>query len=79
MAEEKPVVAKKKVKKGKRVRTGRKHSKVDVGKFYSVEGGVLKRERSFCPRCGPGAFMANNPARVYCGRCGYTEFLKAKA
>lgn len=62
-------------KKGKRVRTGRKHSKIEVRKFYSLEGG-LKRNKKFCPRCGPGTFLAAHPKRQYCGRCGYTEFEK---
>jgi small subunit ribosomal protein S27Ae len=67
---------KKKERKGKRVRTGRKHSRVDLSKLYSLEGGKIARKRKFCPRCGPGAFLAKNPGREYCGRCGYTEFDK---
>ena len=74
--EEPPKEEKKKERKGKRVRSGRKHSKVDLGKFYSIEGNVVSRSRKFCPRCGPGNFLAKNPKRVYCGKCGYTEFEK---
>ena len=78
MADEKPAapVAKKKEKKGKRVRTGRKHSTVEVKKFYTIEGGKITRNRRFCPRCGAGTFLAAHKARQYCGRCGYTEFDK---
>ncbi|MFQ5920019.1 MAG: 30S ribosomal protein S27ae, partial [Thermoplasmata archaeon] len=39
----------------------------------------LKRERPFCPRCGPGVFLAEHDDRVSCGRCGYTEFRKKGA
>lgn len=68
----------KKEKKGKRVRTGRKHSKVELHKLYTIEGDKLVRKKKNCPRCGPGTFLAANPGRLYCGRCGYTEFDKKK-
>lgn len=42
--------------------------------FYKVEGGKLRREKQFCPKCGPGVFLAKHANRVSCGRCGYTEF-----
>ncbi|MFB6197816.1 MAG: 30S ribosomal protein S27ae [Halobacteriaceae archaeon] len=29
--------------------------------------------RDRCPRCGD-AFLAEHEDRVYCGKCGYTEF-----
>ena len=68
---------KKKVdKKGKKKRTGRKHSKLSLGKFYSLSGSSLERKKKFCPRCGPGTFLAQHPKRLYCGRCSYTEFEK---
>lgn len=44
--------------------------------IYKVKEGKLTRERPFCPRCGPGIFLAKHDDRVSCGRCGYTEFQK---
>ncbi|TDA35459.1 MAG: 30S ribosomal protein S27ae, partial [Hadesarchaea archaeon] len=29
-------------------------------KYYRVEGGKLKVLRRYCPRCGPGVFMAEH-------------------
>ena len=49
---------------------------VDIKSLYSVEGGVLKRNTKFCPKCGPGVFLAKHKNRVSCGKCGYTEFTK---
>jgi len=76
MVEEKK--EKKKERKGKRVRTGRKHSKIEMHKYYKLEGNKAIRERKSCPRCGPGTLLAKNPGRTYCGRCGYTEFEKRR-
>jgi small subunit ribosomal protein S27Ae len=80
MAEEKgaakPAKEKKAEKKGKRVRTGRKHENVKVYKLYKVEGRRAVRQRKFCPRCGDGTFFASHKNREYCGRCGYTIFKK---
>lgn len=41
--------------------------------LYKVEGEKLKRESRFCPKCGPGIFMANHAQRYTCGKCGYME------
>ncbi|MDD5086805.1 MAG: 30S ribosomal protein S27ae [Candidatus Nanoarchaeia archaeon] len=49
---------------------------VDVKSLYSVEGGTLKRNAKFCPKCGPGVFLARHKDRATCGKCGYTEFTK---
>lgn len=46
-------------------------------KNYNVSGGNLERKNRFCPKCGPGIFMANHKNRITCGKCGYTE-MKAK-
>ncbi len=43
-------------------------------KLYEVQGGKVKRKNKFCPRCGPGVFMAEHKDRWSCGRCGYTEW-----
>ncbi|WP_054840496.1 30S ribosomal protein S27ae [Thermococcus sp. JCM 11816] len=45
-------------------------------KLYEVKGGKVVRKNKFCPRCGPGVFMANHKDRWSCGRCGYTEWKK---
>ncbi len=41
--------------------------------MYSISGGEVKR-KSFCPRCGPGIFLADRENRKHCGKCNYTEF-----
>jgi ubiquitin-small subunit ribosomal protein S27Ae len=40
---------------------------------YSIENDALKRKGKFCPKCGPGVFMAEHKDRNTCGNCGYTE------
>ena len=45
-------------------------------KLYEVKGGKVIRKNKFCPRCGPGVFMADHGDRWSCGRCGYTEWKK---
>ncbi len=42
-------------------------------KQYDVSSGVLKRKTKFCPKCGPGVFMAAHKDRYSCGKCGYME------
>lgn len=44
--------------------------------LYAVEGEKVARQRRFCPRCGPGVFLADHKDRFSCGSCGYTEFKK---
>jgi small subunit ribosomal protein S27Ae len=39
--------------------------------LYVVEDGKLVRKNEFCPRCGPGVFLATHHDRRSCGRCGY--------
>ena len=38
---------------------------------YKIEGDKLTRAR-YCPRCGPGIFVAENNNRIYCGKCHFT-------
>ncbi len=45
---------------------------------YKVEGDKVVRQEKFCPRCGPGIFLAKANDRLYCGKCHYTEFLKGQ-
>jgi len=49
--------------------TSKKYSK------YKIEGDKVIRD-SYCPRCGPGIFLAKGQGRLYCGKCHYTEFEK---
>lgn len=30
-----------------------------------------EKTNKFCPKCGPGVFMANHKDRETCGKCGY--------
>ena len=50
---------------------------MSIHKYYKIsDEGTIVRLKPFCPRCGPGYFMAVNYDRVTCGKCGYTEFKK---
>ncbi len=64
--------APKSVKKGKKKRKPKKSS--ERYKKYKIEGNIAKRTAKFCPRCGPGIFLAESKNRWFCGRCHYTEF-----
>ncbi|MCC7574319.1 30S ribosomal protein S27ae [Candidatus Woesearchaeota archaeon] len=44
-----------------------------IHKVYEVAGEDAKRKNKFCPKCGPGTFMANHKDRSSCGKCGYME------
>lgn len=46
--------------------------------LYEIESEKLTRKRRFCPRCGPGVFLAEHQDRFSCGKCGYTEIKKIK-
>ncbi len=50
--------------------------KESIYKYYEIKDGKLVRKRKFCPKCGPGVFLAEHPDRRTCGKCGYTEFKK---
>lgn len=60
----------------KKQRTGKKHMSVRVHEYYEVSGDAVTRKRKACPRCGPGAWLSVHRGRLYCGKCGYTEFEK---
>lgn len=66
---------KKAVHKGKKAKKNKLTSK--KFKFYTIDGDKVTRGR-FCPRCGPGVFLAKSGNRLYCGKCQYTEFLEKK-
>ena len=44
--------------------------------LYTAAGERVQRKNKFCPKCGPGMFMAIHSNRLYCGKCHYVEFLK---
>lgn len=64
---------KKKVKRGKKAHKNKPTSK--KYKHYKIEGDKVVRSK-FCPRCGPGVFLAKMSGRLYCGKCAYTSFDK---
>ena len=41
--------------------------------LYDTSSG-LQRKRKFCPKCGPGFFLAEHKNRTTCGKCEYVEF-----
>lgn len=70
-----PVAKEKKVRtREKKRRTGRKHESLKIWNYYEVKEGGVTRKRNPCPRCGPGTFLSEHKNRLYCGRCGYTQF-----
>ncbi|MCD6478775.1 MAG: 30S ribosomal protein S27ae [Candidatus Diapherotrites archaeon] len=52
----------------------KKKKKYLKSKFYEYKGDSLDRLRPFCPKCGPGVFMAEHKDRYTCGSCGYTKW-----
>lgn len=70
-------MAKKKVlKKGKKKHINKPTSKKYAQ--YTIQGDTIKRNSRFCPKCGPGIFLAQSQNRSYCGNCHYTEFGEKK-
>lgn len=62
--------------KGKKKKKPKKSS--EKWKMYVISEGKLQRKARFCPRCGPGIFLAESSDRFYCGKCHYTEFKTKK-
>ena len=54
-------------KKHKNKPTSKKYTK------FKIDGDKITRRKT-CPRCGPGVFLMDTDNRLYCGKCGYTEF-----
>ncbi len=52
--------------------------KKKLWKLYSVKDGKIIRKTKFCPVCGIGVYLAKHADRYYCGKCGYTEYIKPK-
>ncbi len=40
---------------------------------YEVSNGEIDKKSKYCPKCGPGTFMASHEDRYTCGKCGYME------
>jgi ubiquitin-small subunit ribosomal protein S27Ae len=51
----------------------KKKEKMKKSNYYNVSEGTIKRQKKFCPKCGPGIFMADHKDRYACGKCGYSE------
>lgn len=49
-----------------------KKAKIKKSNKY-ISRDKLERKGKFCPKCGPGVFMAEHKDRYSCGKCGYTE------
>jgi ubiquitin-small subunit ribosomal protein S27Ae len=64
MAVAKKKVAEKPKKEGKK-----------LSALYNVSSDSISRKNKFCPKCGPGMFMAAHGDRVVCGKCSYTEYV----
>ncbi len=62
--------------KEKTVKKESKKVKKTKQALFEVSGGTLKRKNRYCPKCGPGVFMATHKDRFACGRCSYTEWKK---
>lgn len=56
---------------------GKKHPN-KVYENYEAKG-QLSRKNKFCPKCGAGVMLAQHKDRTHCGKCGYTEFVRAQA
>lgn len=41
--------------------------------LYDIKGDKVERKTRFCPKCGPGVFLAAHKDRKTCGKCGYSE------
>jgi small subunit ribosomal protein S27Ae len=50
--------------------------KVTISRYYTTKDGKVTRKNPWCPKCGPGIFLAQHKDRQSCGKCGYTEFKK---
>ena len=63
-----------KERKGKKKHT--KHAEKPRYQQYEIKGEETERKNRFCPKCGPGIFLAEHKDRLSCGKCSYTEWKK---
>jgi ubiquitin-small subunit ribosomal protein S27Ae len=61
---------------GKKKKINKKSS--ERWKKYKIQGDKIERSAKFCPRCGPGVFLAKHKNRLFCGKCRYTSFEKSE-
>lgn len=54
----------------------KKKKGMQIWKLYKAEGNKASRANNFCPKCGPGHFMAKHKDREVCGKCNYAEMSK---
>lgn len=45
--------------------------------LFDLKGEKAERKNIYCPKCGPGVFMAEHKDRQSCGKCGYTQWKTA--
>ncbi len=64
-------MAKKKDNKGKQEKVKKEGKK--MSSLYNISGDTIERKNKFCPKCGPGMFLAQHKNRVVCGKCAYVE------
>jgi ubiquitin-small subunit ribosomal protein S27Ae len=63
----------------KKAAAGKKEGKkFHIHTLYEVKGDKLERKNRFCPKCGPGIFLAMHKDRKTCGKCGYSERISSK-
>lgn len=67
-------MAEEKEAKGKKSR--KKHESKKKGLYYEAKENSLDRKKRYCPKCGPGIFLAEHSDRYSCGKCSYTEWKK---
>ncbi|HIE41312.1 MAG TPA: 30S ribosomal protein S27ae [Candidatus Aenigmarchaeota archaeon] len=57
----------------KKEKSKSKHKLTQKYKYYRVEGEIIKRDKEFCPKCGPGVFLGRRELQdkvtYYCGSC----------
>lgn len=61
-------------RKGKKPK--KKKEKKKKATYYEIKGNSVERKKQFCPKCGPGVFIAEHKDRFVCGKCSYTKWKK---
>ena len=69
-------MGKKKDKKSKDKKDKVKRKSPLKGSAYKIEGNKAKTQKSACPKCGEGVFLAEHKDRQHCGKCGYSRWKK---